>query len=433
VRALVLYTQGAANYGNINSIISQAIQETNDAYGNSNSSTGNVILQHSQLLSFNESIDIDNDLNIIMNSSITKNLRNQYDADVVILLTQPGAYLYAGVAGTITAENSKAYAIVDVSYATGPRYTFAHELGHIQGLQHHPSDPVGSGLYPYGFVHRISYSCGFLGLGTCKRSTIMAYTPSGYSRIKYFSNPNKTYNGASLGIANQRENYRVLNNTRVTVANFRNANEPYAAISYVAGATSQYGQNFTFSDNSCGGNGSLSYEWRVSFNNPTNFGGVQSTSSSYFVALNPVTWYVQLNVTSSTGQTSTKVVSVLADDDDPACLPPFVCDPGGPIPKVITPTLDEIEDTPETVNLLPAYPNPFNPTTTVSFQLPETINVKLTVYDLSGREIAILADQSFSAGSHQLAFDGVGLSSGTYILRLQAGNEIRTQTIMLIK
>lgn len=55
------------------------------------------------------------------------------------------------------------------------------------------------------------------------------------------------------------------------------------------------------------------------------------------------------------------------------------------------------------------------------------------MYDLSGREIAILADQSFSAGSHQLAFDGVGLSSGTYILRLQAGNEIRTQTIMLIK
>lgn len=90
-RVLVLYTAGAATYGNINNIIAQAIEETNDAYWNSNSSTGGVILQHSQQIGFGETGNLNNDLSVLMNSSETKSLRNQYDSDIVIILTTPGA------------------------------------------------------------------------------------------------------------------------------------------------------------------------------------------------------------------------------------------------------------------------------------------------------------------------------------------------------
>ncbi len=433
-RVLVLYTVGAANYGNINNIIAQAITETNDAYWNSNSNTGSVILQHSQQIGFVETGNLNNDLSVLMNSSETNSLRNQHDADIVVILTTPGAYYgISGAAATYKAQNSKAYAVVDVSDATGSRYTFAHEVGHIQGLQHHPSDEntFSDGLYNYGYGHRISYSgCGLFGLGTCKRSTLMAYTPSGYSRIKYFSNPNISYNGEYLGVTGQRENYKVLNNTRVAIANFRDANEVNAAISYVAGIKTQYGQNFTFSDNSCGGNGSYSYEWRKSLNNPSNFGGVVSTSSSYFVLLSPGTWYLQLKVTTSTGQTSTKVISVVAEEDDgsggggPG---------GGPIPKLVNPDSENEHTLPETIQLLPAYPNPFNPSTNISFKLPESGHVHIGVYDLNGREVNVLGDRVFSAGTHQLQLNASELSSGTYIVRLQTGSNVLTQTLTLIK
>ncbi len=250
------------------------------------------------------------------------------------------------------------------------------------------------------------------------------------SRIKYYSNPNKTYNGQALGIVGVSENYKVLNNTRLTIAHHRDANEVNAGISYLAGLKTQFVQNFTFSNNSCGGNGSYSFEWRKSLNSPINFGGVASTSSSYSVALSPGTWYLQLKVTTSTGQTSTKVISVVAEADDgsggggPG---------GGPIPKLVNPDNASEHNIPETIRLLPAYPNPFNPNTNISFQLPETGQVLLSVFDLNGREVSVLANQVFSAGTHQLMLKASDLSSGTYIVRLQSGSMVITQTLTLIK
>ncbi len=432
-RVLVLYTAGAASYGNINNIIAQAITETNDAYGNSNTGT-TVVLQHSQQVSFVENVTIKNDLDRLMADPTYMNLRNQYDADIVVMLTSANAYfLSGGRAGTLRAESDKAYAIVDVSNATSPAFTFGHEIGHIQGAQHHPDDFVNieEALYPYGYGHRITYSCGFLGLGTCKKATIMAYTSGGYSRIKYFSNPNVTYSGKSLGITGERENYKVLYNTREIVANFRDANEVNAGISYTRGTRSQYGQNFTFVDNSCGGNGSYSFEWRISLNNPTNFGDILSTSSSYFVALSSGTWYIQLKVTTSTGQTSIKVISVVVSDNNNGGG--GIGGPGGPIPKIVHPNNEDNNDFPETVQLLPAYPNPFNPNTNISFQLPVTGHVKINIYDLNGREVSVLADQVFSAGTHQMLLNASDLSSGTYIIRLQTGSTVETQTLTLIK
>jgi TolB protein len=66
------------------------------------------------------------------------------------------------------------------------------------------------------------------------------------------------------------------------------------------------------------------------------------------------------------------------------------------------------------------YPNPFNPTTVVSYQLPAVSEVRLVVYDLLGREVAVLVNERKSAGVYEIKFDGSRLSSGVYFYRLQA-------------
>jgi hypothetical protein len=65
-------------------------------------------------------------------------------------------------------------------------------------------------------------------------------------------------------------------------------------------------------------------------------------------------------------------------------------------------------------------PNPFNPTTDISFSLPKTSAVKLVVYDMLGREVAKLADETLQAGNHSVSFNAGELPSGVYIYRLAA-------------
>jgi hypothetical protein len=88
---------------------------------------------------------------------------------------------------------------------------------------------------------------------------------------------------------------------------------------------------------------------------------------------------------------------------------------------------------PASYKLDPAYPNPFNPTTMLSFSLPVTSNVHFDVFDVTGRHVATLINGSLSSGSHKIAFDGSRLASGIYFYRLQAGTFASTRKMVLIK
>ena len=98
---------------------------------------------------------------------------------------------------------------------------------------------------------------------------------------------------------------------------------------------------------------------------------------------------------------------------------------------------DEIiisEDLPTVVQLHQNYPNPFNPSTQISFTLPEAQQVSLVVYDMLGREVAVLArQQMMPAGSTTFNFDASGLSSGMYIYRLVSNSSVITKKMTLIK
>ena len=79
------------------------------------------------------------------------------------------------------------------------------------------------------------------------------------------------------------------------------------------------------------------------------------------------------------------------------------------------------------------YPNPFNPSTTISFSLAEPGIVYLTVYNVQGQEVATLVEQHLSAGSHQVQFNGSSLPSGLYFYNLRAGEFTAIRKMVLVK
>lgn len=95
--------------------------------------------------------------------------------------------------------------------------------------------------------------------------------------------------------------------------------------------------------------------------------------------------------------------------------------------------LTELGATPEDFILAQNYPNPFNPITQISYHLPQTSEVLLEVYDLTGRSVATLVDEQMAAGRHTIGFDATGLSSGVYIYRLQVGSQIISRKLTVVK
>ncbi len=79
------------------------------------------------------------------------------------------------------------------------------------------------------------------------------------------------------------------------------------------------------------------------------------------------------------------------------------------------------------------FPNPFNPTTTINYDLPIPVNVRLTVYDVLGKEVSTLVDGPELAGHHHATFDGSAVASGVYFYRLTAGAFTNVKKLMLLK
>jgi hypothetical protein len=86
------------------------------------------------------------------------------------------------------------------------------------------------------------------------------------------------------------------------------------------------------------------------------------------------------------------------------------------------------------------YPNPFNPTTTIGYtvggtrhQASNVSEVRLSVYDILGREVAVLVNERKAPGNYEVRFDGSNLASGVYLYTLQAGSFVQTKKLMLLK
>ena len=88
---------------------------------------------------------------------------------------------------------------------------------------------------------------------------------------------------------------------------------------------------------------------------------------------------------------------------------------------------------PEHFSLLQNYPNPFNPTTIIRYSLPNHLQVKLTLFNTLGQQVAVLQDGEQEQGYHEVQFNGVNLTSGVYYYRIQAGSFVQTRKLLLLK
>ena len=311
-RVLVLYNLDAAQAVNdIRGTVALAIQDANNAYSRSRVSNLRLELAGVEWFTFETFDDIRADVNRLRNSSQAQILRNRYNADVVVLLTDANYTSgFLGWAQDIHPTAEDAYAIVEADHAATSDYIFAHELGHLQSAQHHPDDGVNTSKPYSSFArgHRFESRKRFIGIPirTRRHSTVMAY-PSPrrhpderWPTIQNFSNPDVEYYDVDTGTS-MRNSARVLRTTARRVASFRGVGAMSASVSHT-----NSGNHYTFRANTSGAVGTLTYEWYRSLNSAGNYGGVVSRQQSYPTTIYPDNiLYVKVIVRSSSGQIAT--------------------------------------------------------------------------------------------------------------------------------
>ena len=95
--------------------------------------------------------------------------------------------------------------------------------------------------------------------------------------------------------------------------------------------------------------------------------------------------------------------------------------------------MNEENDVPLTFRLEQNYPNPFNPATQITYFLPITSHISLKVFDLLGREVAMLVNEEKHAGSYSVEWNAANMPSGVYFYRLQTNDFVKTKKLVLIK
>ena len=88
---------------------------------------------------------------------------------------------------------------------------------------------------------------------------------------------------------------------------------------------------------------------------------------------------------------------------------------------------------PENYSISNIYPNPFNPITNISFGIPENANVKIIIYDLTGRKVQSLINEFQTPGYHSVDWDASSYPSGIYLIRMNSGDFGQIQKVVLIK
>jgi hypothetical protein len=104
-----------------------------------------------------------------------------------------------------------------------------------------------------------------------------------------------------------------------------------------------------------------------------------------------------------------------------------------PSTGVTVPTSLEDDQSVNEFALSQNFPNPFNPSTVIGYEIAVSGPARVAVYDVLGREVAVLVDRVMPAGSHTVTFDATNLTSGMYLYRLEAGGNILTRKMLLMK
>jgi hypothetical protein len=392
---------------------------------------------HSEVITYDENqfVDMGDDLGALQERGDgvldeAHTLREQHGADLVHLLLPSFKDDTCGIAYQPFTGVNLGFGITGVDGCD--LETFAHEIGHNMGMGH---DVYVSGEPQDAFQ---LWSYGYVDLNNAIH-TIMAYSNLCFDNaincdvVPFFSDPNAQSNGVPLGIADAppakaANNFRVLEETAENRAAFSDLLDVCAIALFGAEASSSsYMQ---------GEEVQLAFQ----MNNQNGHAGCTSNASiaAYLIGANLDTYLVGRTTVSLTETVAFHTVSGTMPNPTPpvGTYGVFLFEDGVAgyydITDVIGLSVEitagsgvntEESALPEGFRLKSAYPNPFNPQATISFEVGDARALSIRVFDSLGRERAVLAnEQVFAAGSHTVRFDATDLPSGTYLVRMTAGS-----------
>ena len=452
VRVLTLFTPAARQRDpNVVATARLAIAQTNQAFRNSAISAVNIQEAGIQEFNFVEQPNFNapdggngivQDLGNLAALPAAQALRNQFQADLVMLITDNVYGGLLGVAGVNLAlpvlNPQGAYAISTVG-AAATQFTYAHELGHLFGCRHQQcsmwpnggcSDVPGGYQHGYGYLGR----SGLFGSNGEPRATLMHQLgrtrdrlqgPESYVRILHYSNPGVEESRRATG-GGDNNNARWLGEQFPTVVNYR----PFAgALSAGIDGPTTLDPRLTYTWEAVYGCGSApySFQWAISTDG-FNYGGVTGTGETLTTAVSFLFTRLSVTlrcvVTSADGQTATTFLTLSRSGNLSRISAEQKREP------LLYPA-DHSQ--PDSVRLYDAYPNPSAGYALLDFSLPRKADVRLAVTDWLGRTVAVLAEGEHPAGRHTTEYSFGNLPPGIYFYRLTTGGFDQTKRLIITK
>lgn len=444
VRILVLYTPAAQNsVANIFNTATLAINQLNDALMHSGISKSQLTttLAAVKFIDFKETTNTADDIEKIGKSPVAMQLRSQYQADLVVILTGAYSWILGGSLVGPPVWSHEAYNIVEAVSAT-TKFTFAHEVAHLFGCRHEvSSDP--SGIYEHGY----QFTSGWWLWKKYWRTIMHVHLGDGdWVRVNHFSNPNVEHYNNPTGVANKNDNARKLRETSCIIENLL----PYSGSPFVtiSGPTSvSDGGAYTWYANVQGGSSPFSYLWEITSDGTTYnyFGSGQYVSSRYpFVNYNNLSaitpslaeknmlglpqdetiYHLRVRVTDSKQESAYDYITIYSDN----ALPPleFVSNQ-----KSTTLFSNEKKFQKEGgVNFF-IYPNPSQDYINVIYHIENPCKVQITILSSLGQTVRLyeIDHTTFGEFTNELKIDQ--LNEGIYFVNVILGNKIQTHKLII--
>jgi hypothetical protein len=403
IRILVLFTNSAAATGlNIEFMVNTARQQWITAAYNS-SLVPTIEITDVQQTLFTETLnssgnvfeDVNSDLERLINNIGIQQLRNEQEADVVVLVTNAD---YPGILGSvfdIETSDENAYAIAQVNNLTST-YTFIHEVAHLFGARHEftaDNTPVDA--------HGHKWNTGFF--GSNKWGSIMKTLEQNRTRVLHFSNPNRTHNGKATG-ENDAYNVEQMINYGPTIASFRDLNQNNFNVGITGPASANQGDLLYFSSSFTGGQTPISYQWQID-----NGGGFTnySTNNTISIIMPAGDLQVRLTATDANNQTDTDNHIVSNEYLGGGCT--------------ICPDQFDLFYEDENSEKILIYPNPVSNIMFIKGTLSQEV-LEIKIYDMDGKELMKIDKNEIDNFTGEIKIDTSNLSEGNYFLKIETNN-----------
>jgi hypothetical protein len=357
---------------------------------------------------------------ILAPNSRPRQLRAQYQADLVMILTdefEDNPYRGAvATFGDYTSSGDSAFAVVETQSAILPTYTFAHEFGHLFGARHQKSTNCFTGHDNSGldWAHGHAFSKGWSEWEKFYRTIVSGCgTPLKRVVIKHYSNPDVEYRNKKTGVEDEADNARVLHNATCRIGNYIQNSE--ISVLFTGSGFGCPGETTNLMANVVGAPGPYVYNWQISINNgtwwteaPTNPSVLPLTLSSNPGDIICISLTVTANEAASTtiSDTYSRCIEVMDCGERPS---------GERLGQNQSTTESEIK----------VYPNPANDHLIINIPKTGHSIQKISIVNFTGQillERPVLMDELYM---NEFRIPLSEIDSGTYLLKLYGSDDIK--------